>query len=124
MEGSFIDLNRFPAGGQTEGCVMAPRGLDRGTPRRSPARKRHSFRPAVEALEPRRTPAVSFDVQQDVANGNVHSLETADFNGDGKLDVAFADWGLKFFVNPSVGVLLNTTPAGVSAPSFAAAQTF
>jgi hypothetical protein len=76
-------------------------------------------------LEPRRTPAVSFDVQQDVASGlEVHSLAVADFNGDGKTDIAFADWGAKFFVGPSVGVLLNTTPAGVSAASFAAAKTF
>jgi hypothetical protein len=79
----------------------------------------------VEALEPRWTPAVSFGITQTVASGpDAHSVVVADFNGDGKLDVAYGDEGLKFFTNPTVGVALNTTPAGVSASSFAPAQTF
>jgi hypothetical protein len=79
----------------------------------------------LEVLESRRTPSVSFDVTQDVTKGpNAHSVAVADFNGDGKPDLAFADWGLKFFVDSNVGVQLNTTPSGVSAASFATAKTF
>jgi len=73
---------------------MALWRLAHGTSRRSPTQKRAAFRPRLEELEPRRTPAVSFDIQQVVANGNVHSVAVADFNGDGKPDLAFADWGL------------------------------
>ena len=73
---------------------MALWRLAHGTSRRSPTQKRAAFRPRLEELEPRRTPAVSFDVQHVVASGNVHSVAVADFNGDGKPDLAFADWGL------------------------------
>src|SRR6266700_2922203 len=46
------------------------------------------------------------------------SVTTADFNGDGKLDIAEAS-----FVG-SVSVLLNTTTPGGSSPTFTAATSF
>jgi hypothetical protein len=49
---------------------------------------------------------------------------TADFNGDGKPDVAFGYPGNRYFSGPIVGVVLNTTPVGVSSASFAAEQDF
>ncbi len=131
------------------------------------------FRPAVEALEVRLTPAVSFAGQQTfgtggdpaavavadvngdgkpdlvLANSNDHTVSVllnisapeaaaafaaqktfavgaspfavvaADVNGDGKPDLAVADYG-----DNTVSVLLNTTAAGAATPSFAAQRTF
>jgi hypothetical protein len=80
----------------------------------------HAVRPSVEALEARQTPSLSFASQQTFAAGNgPEGVATADFNGDGKPDLATADISSK-----AVAVLLNTTPAGASTPSFAAPQTF
>ena len=62
----------------------------------------------------------SFAAQQTFATGtNPSSLTVADFNGDGKPDVAVAN-----FSDDTVSVLLNTTPPGTSSASFAAQQTF
>jgi hypothetical protein len=74
----------------------------------------------VEALEPRRTPAVNFAAQQTFATGaNPDAVVVADFNGDGKPDLAVVNRA-----SNTVSVLLNTTPKGASTPSFAAQQTF
>jgi hypothetical protein len=77
----------------------------------------------VEALEPRWAPAVGFAPMQTFAAGtNLAGMVVADFNGDGKPDLAVAN-----AIQGSAGtvsVLLNTTPVGSSTPTFAAAQTF
>jgi hypothetical protein len=86
----------------------------------SPCRGRRAFRPAVEALERRLTPSVTFADQQTFAVGSqVFAVVVGDFNGDGRPDLAVTN-----FPNGTVTVLLNTTAAGASAPAFAAQQTF
>jgi hypothetical protein len=59
-------------------------------------------------------PPVSFD-----SGSNSGALTVGDFNGDGKPDVAVTN-----FLSDTVSVLLNTTPAGATVPSFASKQTF
>jgi hypothetical protein len=77
-------------------------------------------RPDVEALEKRLVPAVTFAARQTFAAGDLPTaVEVADFNGDGRPDLAVPNRG-----GNSVSVLLNTTPAGASTFSFAAAVTF
>jgi hypothetical protein len=86
----------------------------------SPRRGRHAFRPAVEALEARLTPSVTYAAQQTFNTGtNPIVMAWGDFNGDGRPDLAVANSG-----GTTVSVLLNTTAAGASTPSFAAQQTF
>jgi hypothetical protein len=46
-------------------------------------------------------------------------VAVGDFNGDGKLDLATANWG-----SGTVSVLANTTARGATTPSFASAQVF
>ena len=48
-----------------------------------------------------------------------HSVAAADINSDGKTDIVVANYD-----DNSISVLLNTTPAGASNPTFAAAQNF
>ena len=82
--------------------------------------RRPSFRPTVEILEDRLTPSVTFASQATFAVGAEPSaLATADFNGDNKPDIV----SVSVYSN-TLAVLLNTTPAGATAPSFAAAATF
>jgi hypothetical protein len=84
-----------------------------------------SVHPELEVLESRWTPSVSFDSRLVIPAGtSPQSIAVGDFNSDRKLDLVFADQGAKFFVPASVQVLLNTTPTGVSTPSFGAAQSF
>jgi hypothetical protein len=79
-----------------------------------------AFRPVVEALEPRRTPTVSFLPQQTFAAGNTPEyMAVGDFNGDGKPDLAATNLNGK-----SVSVLLNAAAAGAGGAAFAAQQTF
>ena len=59
--------------------------------------------------------AVNFPVSPNFLHD---SIAVADFNGDGKPDLATSNF-YSFSGYPSVSVLLNTTPAGASAPSFA-----
>jgi hypothetical protein len=47
------------------------------------------------------------------------TMVTADFNGDGKPDIAVVNQG-----DNNIGVLLNTTPIGATTPSFASEQIF
>ena len=62
----------------------------------------------------------SFATQQTFATGtNPISVAVADVNGDGRPDLAVANVG-----SNTVSVLLNTTAAGATTPSFAAQQTF
>jgi hypothetical protein len=83
-------------------------------------RQLFAVRPAVEELEPRRVPTVTFAAQRTFATGrDPIAVVVADFNGDGLPDLAATN-----FTSNSVSVLLNTTPAGASTPTFAAPETF
>jgi streptogramin lyase len=62
----------------------------------------------------------SFAPQQTFPVGSSpHSIAVGDFNGDGKPDLAVAN-----AYSDNVSVLLDTTPAGATTPSFAPQQTF
>jgi ankyrin repeat protein len=62
----------------------------------------------------------SFAAKRDFATGEVPaSVTVGDLNGDGKLDLAVAN-----FNSATVSVLLNTTDPGAATPSFAAKQDF
>ena len=62
----------------------------------------------------------SFAPQQEFATGiNPTSIVAADFNGDGKPDVAVVN-----FTSTTISMLRNTTAPGAATPSFAAQQTF
>jgi hypothetical protein len=80
-----------------------------------------AYRPTVEALEPRRTPTVTFAAQQTFAAGGAspNFLAVADFNGDGRPDLAVTNSGDK-----AVSVLLDTTAAGAASATFTAPQSF
>jgi len=69
---------------------------------------------AAGATAPTFAPQVTFAV-----GVNPESVAVGDFNGDGKPDLAVANFG-----DNTVSVLLNTTAAGATAPSFAAQRTF
>jgi hypothetical protein len=87
---------------------------------RRPRRDRHAFQPAVESLEPRWTPAISFAAQQTFAVGDKpFDVAVADVNGDGRPDIAVPN-----FFGDNVSVYLNTTAPGAAATSFAAQKTF
>jgi hypothetical protein len=63
---------------------------------------------------------VSFAAQRTFAVGSLpRGVAVGDFNGDGRTDLAVANDN-----SNAVSVLLNTTPAGASTPSFAAQQNF
>ncbi len=67
--------------------------------------------------------APSFAPQQTFATGSfAESVAVGDFNGDGKPDLAITNNYGPYI--GSVAVLLNTTPAGATVPSFAPRQTF
>jgi len=62
----------------------------------------------------------SFAAQQTFATGtNPVSVAAVDLNGDGKVDLAVAN-----FTGNTVSVLFNTTPPGAAVPTFAVQQTF
>ena len=64
--------------------------------------------------------ALSFEPKVDFTTGSSpQSVAMGDFNGDGKLDLAVSNRG-----SASVSVLLNTTAAGASPPSFVAKVDF
>ncbi len=64
--------------------------------------------------------APSFSAQATFATGSgPRSVSSADVNGDGRPDVFVANFG-----SNTVSVLLNTTAAGATAPSFSAQATF
>jgi hypothetical protein len=70
-------------------------------------------------LEVRLTPSINFAAQQTFAFGSSpRSVAVADFNGDGKPDMAVANAG-----ETRVSVSLNTTPQGAATFSFAPLQT-
>jgi len=83
-------------------------------------RPRPTFRPTLETLEARVTPSVTFAGQHSFAVGpEPQSVAVGDFNGDGLPDLAIAN-----FNSGTVSVLMNTTTAGATAPSFAPQVTF
>src|SRR5437763_1468888 len=99
-------------------CHRIPRLFT--TVRRLLSRRRHAFRPAIEMLETRLTPAVTFAAQQTFATGSGPRVEAAgDFNGDGRPDLAIPNQP-----DMTVSVLLNMATAGATTPAFAAQQTF
>ena len=69
---------------------------------------------AAGATAPTFAPQTTFAV-----GANPYSVAVADFNGDGRPDLAVAN-----SADGTVSVLLNTTAAGATAPSFAAQPTF
>jgi hypothetical protein len=76
-------------------------------------------RPAVEELEPRRVPAVTFADSRAFTDGADPVAEAvADFNGDGRPDFVTANAG-----STTVSVFVNATASG-AAVTFAAQQTF
>jgi hypothetical protein len=84
------------------------------------ARLRDRFRPAVEALEGRLTPAVSFAGQQTFTVGtNPASMAVADFNLDGRPDLAVVNSS-----SNTVSVLLNATLPESGLAAFSGQQTF
>ncbi len=88
-----------------------------------PRRQGPTFRPTLEILETRVTPSVTFAGQVTFATGGeASSVAVGDFNGDGKPDLAVANFNNS--EAGSVSVLLNDTAAGATTPSFAAAVTF
>jgi hypothetical protein len=72
----------------------------------------------VEKLEARLTPAISFAAQQKFAEGGGTGVVVADFNGDGRLDIA--TYGI---AGGGVQVALNTTPPEAGTVSLSAIQT-
>jgi hypothetical protein len=100
--------------------VRRPSAVRRVDLSRPPGRGRNAYRPAVEALEPRLTPTLTFAPQQTFTVGTApQGIVMADVNGDGRPDLIVAN-----FNDNTVSVLLNTTPAGATTPSFAAQKTF
>ncbi len=85
--------------------------------------ERPTFRPTLERLEDRLTPSVTFAGQVTFVAGSFpESVAVADFNGDGRPDLAVANFSGG---GPgTVSILLNTTAAGATAPSFAPQATF
>ncbi len=80
------------------------------------------FVSTVSVLLNTTSPPVAFSAQTTLATGagsSPASVAVGDFNGDGKPDLALSNYGSK-----SVSVFLNTTPAGATAPTFAASVTF
>jgi hypothetical protein len=99
--------------------VRRPSAVRRVNLSRPAGRRQIPFHPEVEALELRQTPTVTFTPQQTFAAGASEGMVAADFNGDGRPDLAVTN------VNTgTVSVLLNTTPAGSTTPSYATQQTF
>lgn len=81
---------------------------------------RPSFRPRLETLDDRLTPALGFAPQQAVAAGTAPvGLSAADFNGDGRPDIAYVN----NTGTTSFSVRLNNTSAGSSALVFDAPVT-
>jgi hypothetical protein len=64
------------------------------------------------------TPSFSTSATFDVGSSPA-SVVMADVNGDGKPDLVFADYG-----SGDISVLINTTAAGATTPSFAPAKTY
>ncbi len=81
----------------------------------------HDNSPNVSVFLNTTTPGAStptFGTRTDFATlNNAYSVTLADFNGDGKLDIAALNQG-------KIGVFLNTTTTGGSTPTFAARADF
>ncbi len=78
------------------------------------------FRPALQPLEDRLTPALGFATQQIFTVGNgPFGVTTGDLNGDGRADIVTTN-----DVDGAVSILVNTTPSGTATPTFAAKQDF
>jgi hypothetical protein len=115
---SFLAQQTFAAGSRPHSVALADLNGD-GKPDLVVA----NFDAAVSVLLNTTAPGAStasFTAQETFAAGSfLGSLALTDFNGDGKLDLVVSNE-----TSGTASVLLNTTAAGASTPSFAAQETF
>jgi hypothetical protein len=119
---SFAAPQTFAVGTDPESLAVADFNGD-GRPDLAAANAGNGLGTTVSVLLNTTTPgagSASFAAQKTFAVGTAPlSVVVGDFDGDGRPDLAVAD----IFPN-TVSVLVNTTSAGATTPSFAAQQTF